>query len=262
MLSLRSKAAAVGSAVALSAGLLFLTPAVGLASAGHIATCAGGSIAGGTYDTLVVTGTCTVDSGSVLVRHNLQVRGGTLLAAFGGSDLTVDGSLSVIRNGILVLGCEPNTGVTCLNDASLATNDHVLGSLTAWYALAILVHHSTIDGNVVQLGGGGGLNCNPVTRLFGSPAFATYEDTIVGGNLSIAGWQSCWLGLFRATVAGNVSFFFDTTADPDGNEIATNTIGGNLTCWGNSPTPQVGDSGGVPNVVGGQATFQCASLTT
>lgn len=262
MLFLRSRIAAIGTAVCLSAGLVFLTPSAGLASAGHVSTCAGGSIAGGTYDTLVITGSCTLDAGNVLVRHNVQVRGGALIAAFGGSDLTVDGSLSVVRNGILVLGCEPNTGVTCLNNASLTTNDHVLGDLTAWDALALLVHHSTVDGNVVQVGGGGGLNCNPVGALFGSPAYATYEDTTVDGSVSILGWRSCWLGLFRTTVAGNVTFFFNATADPDGNEIATNTIGGNLTCWGNSPAPQVGDSGGAPNLVGHHATFQCAGLTT
>jgi hypothetical protein len=46
----------------------------------------------------------------------------------------------------------------------------------------------------------------------------------------------------------------------DGNEVQTNTIGGNLDCSKNSPKPQEGDSGGSPNVVGGHATGQCSDL--
>jgi hypothetical protein len=35
--------------------------------------------------------------------------------------------------------------------------------------------------------------------LFGSPAYATYEDNVIGGNAVIDGWQSCWLGFIRNT---------------------------------------------------------------
>jgi hypothetical protein len=48
--------------------------------------------------------------------------------------------------------------------------------------------------------------------------------------------------------------------DPDGNEYVTNTIHGSLNCRGNSPAPQVGDSGGSPNHVTGAKTGQCANL--
>lgn len=43
-------------------------------------------------------------------------------------------------------------------------------------------------------------------------------------------------------------------------EIVTNTIKGDLRCSGNSPAPQVGDSGGQPNVVFGKKTGQCVSI--
>ena len=46
-------------------------------------------------------------------------------------------------------------------------------------------------------------------------------------------------------------------ADPDANEIANNSIGHNLNCAGNSPSPQIGDSGGGPNTVFGRANGQC-----
>jgi len=52
----------------------------------------------------------------------------------------------------------------------------------------------------------------------------------------------------------------NVVADPDGNEIVTNTIHGNLNCAGNDPAPQVGDSEGSPNQVTGRKTGQCVDL--
>lgn len=262
MASLRLKLASVGGAGALLASLFLANPAVSLAAdGGHSFTCHGGSIPAGTYSSLVVAGPCTLDAGSVTVRHDLDVsRGGELIAAFGGSDLTVRGDLEVGRNAILVLGCEPNTGVTCFNDPSLTSNDHISGDLTSLNALAVLVHHVTVGDNVTQNGGGGGVNCTPVAALQGSPAFATYEDVTIGGSARIAGFRSCWLGFFRNSVHGSVTFVNNVVADPDGNEVATNTIGHDLRCSGNSPAAQIGDSGGALNTVGGRATGQCKSL--
>jgi hypothetical protein len=48
--------------------------------------------------------------------------------------------------------------------------------------------------------------------------------------------------------------------DPDANEYVTNTIHGTLRCEGNSPKPQIGDSGGSPNQVTGPKTGQCEGL--
>jgi hypothetical protein len=73
--------------------------------------------------------------------------------------------------------------------------------------------------------------------------------------------HTCWLGFIRNTVGQSVYYSDNVTADPDGNEFVTNTIAGNLACYRNSPAPQVGDSGGNPNTVGGRATGQCAGLT-
>jgi len=131
-------------------------------------------------------------------------------------------------------------------------------------ALAVIVHHSLIGHNVSQQGGGGGLNCD-VVMLGISPAYSTYEDTTVGGSVSITGLRTCWLGFLDNTVGRNVTFNNNRTAvvedtGPDGNEIAANTIRGNLRCANNDPAPQVGDSGLALNVVGHRATGQCASL--
>ena len=67
-------------------------------AAGRSSTCHGGSVAPGTYRSLVIAGACAVDSGSVTVLRNLTVRpGADLYAAFGGSDLTVHGNLNVLK---------------------------------------------------------------------------------------------------------------------------------------------------------------------
>jgi hypothetical protein len=225
-------------------------------------TCFGGPIASGVYKNLTIAGTCIANAGPVTVEHNLTVLiSANLIAAFAGSNVTVGGNLDVQANGILILGCEPNF-FTCFNDPSntLSTTDTIAGNLTAENALTVLVHHSNIGKNVSLSGGGGGISCGIFPpALGGAPAYGDFEDNIIQGNLTITGWHSCWLGVIRDTITHNVNFQDNVTADPDGNEVATNSIGGNLNCTGNSPSPQIGDSGGAVNTVFGRATGQCNS---
>jgi hypothetical protein len=67
-------------------------------------------------------------------------------------------------------------------------------------------------GNVSVTGGGGGANCNTLLPALGpppfppSPPYGDFENMTIGGNLTIIGWQSCWLGVFRVTVGHNVGF--------------------------------------------------------
>jgi len=238
-----------------------LLPVAASAASGN-ATCSGGSVAAGTYQSLTVTGFCSVDAGPVTVTRNLTVaHGAALLAAFGGSDLNVGGNLTVGSHAILVVGCEPEA-FPCLNDPNAATSDHVGGNLTATGALMVLAHHNTIGGNVTQSGGGGGVNCSTFPLgPSGPPAYSTYEDNTIGRNASVTGLRTCWLGFIRNTVARNVNFNDNRTFDPDGNEVVTNTVRWNLNCHGNSPAAQVGDSAGSPNTVGRKATGQCVRLT-
>ncbi len=229
-------------------------------------TCAGGSLAAGKYSSLTITGFCTVDAGVVVVVHNLTVapNAGRIAAFGGGPRLVVGGNLVVKTNGVLILGCEPEV-FTCINDpdqqlGTLASSGTVFGSLEATKALAVLVHYSSVGQNLQLAGGGGGLNCNNQAALNGSPAYATVEDVSVGGNMTITGWRTCWLGVFRTAVSGNARYQNNVTADPDGNEIQTNNVKGNFGCTGNNPVPQRGDSDGTPSVVFGLATGQCAAL--
>jgi hypothetical protein len=240
-------------------------------SDGHDATCSGGSIASGVYKNLNIAGVCTVDAGSVTVKHNLTVLpGGSLIALVGGSftmpvgsDLKVGGNLDVQTNGVLLLGCEPIHSI-CSNDpdqsvGSYLTKDTIGGNLSAENALAVVVHQTAIGHHVSLRGGGGGISCSPLPALGGSPPFDDFEDDIIEGNLTIKDLQTCFLGIFRNTITGNVNLKDNVDGDPDGNEITNNSMVGDLSCDGNSPSPQIGDSGGGPNTVFGRANGQCAN---
>jgi hypothetical protein len=262
MFSFRSRLGTLAAAGVMVAGLMLMTSAVSVAGTAY--TCRGGSIPGGTYSSIRVTGTCTLDAGAVVVDGRVVVaKGAELIAAFGGSRLTVGGNLRVNPRAVLVLGCEASA-FPCFNDdqqhPTMNTRHRIRGSLIAHGALASIVHHSRIRHDVVQTGGGGGVNCDPKPRLQNSPAYADYEDSSIGGSLWILGFRSCWLGVIRDSVGGSVTFTNNVLADPDGNEIVTNTIGNNLVCFANSPAPQVGDSQGEPNVVGNRAYGQCRHL--
>ena len=260
-------AACVGAAASLA---VLAGPAV---AAGGSTGCTGGTLAGGTYSQVVVNGVCLVNAGPVTVKGNVVVTpGSALIAAFGlndqtgtgNSNLTVKGNVTVEKGGTLLLGCEPNF-FTCLDDPNSGTGGTLTGNgtvgknLTGSAPLGILVHASKIGGNVSESGGGGGLTCDPsgVFAEFGSPVYSDFEDNTVGGNMSISGLQTCWLGALRNTVGRNFNASGNVTADPDGNELVSNTITGNINCSSNNPAVQFGDSEGVSNTVGHNATGQC-----
>jgi hypothetical protein len=227
---------------------------------GGSTTCTGtlsspGTLAG-TYSNVTVNGVCGVDAGSTTVQGNLTVTpGSALIAAFGSSNLNVKGNVTVQTGASLIMGCEPNF-FACLDDPSLTTDDSIGKNLTGSGALGILLHASSVAGNVSENGGGPGLVCGP-DPVFGFGPFSDYEDNTIGGNLTISGLQTCWVGALRDTVKGNFTANGNTTADPDGNEFVSNTIGGNMSCSSNNPAVQFGDSMGVSNVVGRNASGQC-----
>src|ERR1051325_3292975 len=107
-MSVRSFPAFLGvAAVALLAAFLPTTAATATAAQGQAYSCTGGSIPGGSYSSVTISGVCAVDAGSVTAQRVTVTDSGVLIAAFGGSDLTVGQNLRVSSNGVLVLGCEP-----------------------------------------------------------------------------------------------------------------------------------------------------------
>ena len=222
-------------------------------------TCSGGSIASGKYGSLTITGLCRVDSGNVMVRGNVTITStGGLEALFSGSDLSVGRNLIVQAGGLLALGCEPGDA-PCMNDATGHTNHSIFHNLFANGAVLMIVHRDYIGGDVKQIGGGGGLNCNPLFPN-GPPPYTDYNNDSVGGDITVAGLTTCWDGFLGNAVRGTVSWNHNTTLIPDGNLVGTSAIHGDLNCFGNSPVPHLSDVIPVLNSVFGDARGQCTAL--
>jgi hypothetical protein len=256
---LRLKLPVMLGVAALAAGLT--VPAAASASSVSNSTCAGGSIAAGSYGSLTITGFCSLDSGNVEVERDVTVApGGALLAAFSGSDLTVERNLWVKAGGLLALGCEPLGGdFLCFNNPAGSTHHSIRGSLVAKDATLVIVHHDHIAGDVQETGGGGGLTCNPVFTG-GPPPYTDYNDDNIGGNVTVSGLHTCWDGFLLNRVWGSVSWNKNQTVIPDGNLMGTNTVHEDLNCFGNSPLPHLSDVTPLLNRVFDDARGQCATL--
>lgn len=245
------------------------------------ATCTGtsgapGLLAGTYHSNVVVTGVCAVNGGRATIYGDLVLAPGAGLDATfarndqpggtGVSSLTVKGNVQVQKDALLAMGCEPNFS-TCkddpdqVNGGTLTGQNRVFGSVIERQPLGALVHASRIDGNVTEIGGGGGVSCDPpfpgLFAAFGSPAFSDYEDNSIGGNLVVIGLQTCWFGSLRNNVGGNIIDIKNTMADPDAGEVLQNTVHESIACIANSPAVQFGDSGASPNVVSDHAYGEC-----
>ncbi len=245
---LRSPLLAVATAaIVLAAG----GTAGATASAFGNVTCHGGTVRAGTYQSLTIAGACTLTG-----KGTVTVRGDVTVAAHGVFDAVTPGTLKVgedvmIGNDAIAgIGCSPFIG------CKVTTADSIGGSLDARGAWAVIVHSATIRGNISVRGGGGSMNCAS-TALFGGPYYDDFEDTTVGGWITVQRAHSCWFGFIRNHVSSNVTITGLRMGDPDANEIVTNWIGGNLACYNDQPLPHVGDSGGSPNVVGGKKLGEC-----
>ncbi len=253
----------------------------------------GGVIPAGTYGSVLVTGVCFMPAGNVNVLGNLTVAPGALLDAVGSGDpssspilpATVDigGNVEVGPGGVFLFGCSPN--ITCTSPPAI-TYDHIGGNLIATGAEGVVVHSASIGGSVSVVGGGGGAaaeNCSAVTEppstpvppapwsedptMLFTPVFTDFEDDTIGGNLTVSGLTSCWLGSLRDQIGGTATFANNTMGDPDAMEVDNNLINGNMICFNNVPATipgvptstgiQFGDSGSAPNIVGGIGVGEC-----
>lgn len=205
---------------AVAAAAFFVVPA--FAAGGGTTTC-NGMLDPGTYQRVVVPqdGVCLSEG-----------------------PVTIHGGLFVQQGGTLVLGSEENPVHTAT----------ISGGVHASNAMSVQIHFSTINGGIDIHGGSG---------PFGGPFDVTWnaiEDNTINGGANVVGYDGFWQGFIRNDVHGTVDFNNNVVSDPDGNEIVTNTIHGNLNCAANDPSPQVGDSEGSPNHVTGRETGQCVGL--
>jgi hypothetical protein len=238
-----------------------------------------GTLAGVYFGTVFVEGVCAVNAGEARVFGNLIVRpDSALVAAFaldhetagGSSSLSVAGNLLVQNGAAALLGCEAEH-FPCIDDPNpeaptLSSQDRIYGHLLGQQPLGIVAHNDVVFGSILQVGGGGGVTCEPsgIFTAFGSPVYSDYEDTAISGSLHVIGFNSCWLGVIRTHVGGSVHLINNQLADPDAIEILSNQIRGNLGCFHNSQVWNSADEGESlyprspqPNTVGGKRLGQC-----
>jgi len=257
--------------------------AAGAAVTTGTATCSGTPTAPGvltgTHGAVVVKGACEVNAGAAVVNGDLTLSAGSaLLAVFalndqtgtGTSSLTVKGNVLVRSGATLLMGCNP-ANFPCLDDPdqsnpTLSMHATVGQDLRSNQPLGVIVHNFTVGGDVIQTGGGGGVNCRPqgVFKLFQSPVYSTYEVGSVGGDVRISSVHSCWMGVVETQVGNTMVMYRNKLADPDAVEILSNNIKGNLICRGNSMAWDNGDTGPnlfprqpEPNTVGRNRKGQC-----
>jgi hypothetical protein len=236
----------------------------------------------GTYANVVINGACSVQSGPVEVKGNLTIAAnGSLNAVYGlnNSHITIDGNMVVQQNGSAMLGCDiipvsvwgftaPITvpSFPCIDDPNqaaptLSSHDSIRGNLVENKSLGVVLNNDSVGGNISE-SGGGTTDCFPPSGIFGEdfgfPPYSSVLDSTVGGNVSVTNLTSCWWGMFRSHIGGNVvNENINIPTNPDGNEVLGNVIQGNFVCQGNFPANQYGDANGYPNQVGGNATGQC-----
>ena len=207
-------------------GLLAAGPvtAAGAAATSGTTTCSGTpsapGVLTGTHSTVVVNGVCAVNAGRAVVTGKLTVTAGSaLVAAFalndatgsGKSSLTVKGNLQVNVGAVLLMGCNP-ANFPCLDDPNqnqptLSSHDTVGLDLRSNRPLGVIVHNFTVGGDVVQTGGGGGVNCKPqgLFQFFQQPVYSTYEVGTVGGDMRISGYLACWMGVVEVHVGNTMA---------------------------------------------------------
>jgi hypothetical protein len=213
----------------------------------------GAPLSGTHNGNLTITGNAYVPPGeSFEVNGNLTIAQGACFDAIPATGpVVINGNVSVRKRGSFGIGFFFDTG------------DVVNGNINAEQALTIYIDWTTVHGSIVSNGGGD-------ATMVDSPGMEDglvlpIKDNHIDGNVVVQGWAGAWAGLIRNTVGGNVNWSKNTGArvgeiGPDSNEVATNEIGGNLICHGNTPAAQIGDSGGSLNVVHGKAIGECSTL--
>jgi hypothetical protein len=244
---------AVAAALALPTG-----PAMAAPSGPMPYTCTGGGIPSGDYASITVTGFCGVAPDAVItIVGNLNVAAGALFDAQSApSTITVGHNVTAVAGSLVGLGCQPpsytgNSGHECAVEPDGHSTITVNGNVTATDAAAILLNGITVKGNATLTGGGG-------------PIPWSIKNNTIGGNLTVSGQTTEWLGVLFNSIGKNATLTDIAVTDEHpgapGVYIVRNTIGRNLTCMGLTPGVSGGFVPGSVNVVGGNANGQCASL--
>lgn len=247
---------ALAAALALSGGSAMAVVSAGGGSNAY--TCTGGEIPSGDYSNMTITGACRVaDDAVITVAGNVNVAAGAALDAHSGpSTITIARNVTAGSGSFLALGCQPpestgNSAHPCAEGSPDFTTIAVGGNVTATDAIAVLLNGVSIHGNVTLIGGGSAI------------PWAIKNNTI-DGNLTVSGQTTDWLGVLFNTIGRNATLtnivVTDIHPDAPGVYIVRNTVERNLTCMGLEPGVSGGFVPGSVNIVGRNATGQCADL--
>ena len=221
-------------------------------------TCTGGDVPSGNYASITVTGVCSVPAGAVIsVVGNVSVAAGAVLDAQSSpSTITVGRNVTGAAGSLVGLGCQSpastgNSGHECATDPEGISTVTVKGNVTVTDGATVLLNGITVKKNVTLTGGGSDIPWS-------------VKNNTIGGNLTISGQTTDWLGVLFNQIGKNATLtniaITDEHPDAPGVYVVQNTVGRNLTCTGLTPGVSGGFVPGSVNVVGHKATGQCASL--
>jgi len=248
---------AVAAALTLAAGPVMATAASPQGPAPY--TCVGGEIPSGTYASITVTGMCSVAPDAVIsVVGNVNVAAGAMLDAQSApSTITVGRNVTGAAGSLVGLGCQPpsatgNSAHECVADPDGISTITIHGNVTITDADTVLLNGIMVDGNVTLTGGGSFIPWS-------------IKNNTIGRNLTVSDVTAEWVGVMFNKVSGNATLTDITVTEnhPEASQavfVVRNTIGRNLNCTGLGPNVSGGFFPGSVNVVGGNATGQCAAL--
>lgn len=226
-------------------------------------TCTGGAIASGGYASITVTGFCGVVPDAVItIVGNLTVAPGAFFDAQSApSTITVGHNVTAGAGSLIGLGCQPfsefhpdgspvtSSGHPCQNDPAGHSVILVKGNVTTTDANTVLLNGITVNGNVTLRGGGGDIPWS-------------LKVNNVKGNFTVDGVAADWVGVMRNAVGKNLTVTNVTATDPGDPYrkvfVAVNNVAWNLNCSGLLPGVSGGFNPTLHNIVGRQATGQCA----
>jgi hypothetical protein len=249
------------------AGALALSGGPALAAGPHTPTaytCSGGDVPSGTYTSITVAGPCSVPAGAVInIVGNLNVDAGAMFDAQSApSTITVGRNVTGAAGSLVGLGCQPpsytgNSAHECATDPDGHSTITVNGNVSVTDAALVALNGITVNGNVSLAGGGGP---NP----WSIPSYWSVKNNQIARNVTVSGQTVEWMGVMFNKVGGNVTLTDITVNDEHpgapGVYVVRNTIGRNLNCTGLTPGVSGGFVPGSVNVVGRNATGQCAPL--
>ncbi|TAM83741.1 MAG: hypothetical protein EPN43_12990 [Jatrophihabitans sp.] len=221
-------------------------------------TCTGGEIPSGSYASIAVQGPCAVGAGAVIdVVGSVNVAAGAMLDAQSApSTITIGHNVTGAAGSLVGLGCQPpsytgNSAHECAVEPDGHSTVVVNGNVTVSGAAAVLLNGITVNGNVTLSGGG-------------SEIPWSIKNNTIGGNLTVSGQTTEWLGVLFNQIGRNATLTDIVVTDEHpgapGVYVVRNAVGQNLVCSGLAPGVSGGFVPGSVNTVGHKAVGQCASL--